>query len=67
MLVLTRRVGEEVQIADNIRVTVVAVRGNQVRLGFTAPPDVAVARTELLEQAPENVGATTADFVAPGA
>ena len=47
MLVLSRRQGEEVVIGDNIRLTVVAVRGDQVRLGFTAPPGVAIQREEL--------------------
>jgi carbon storage regulator len=48
MLVLSRKVGEEIIINDNIRVTVVAVRGNQVRLGFTAPREVPIQREELL-------------------
>jgi carbon storage regulator len=48
MLVLSRKVGEQVIIGDNIRVTVVAVRGNQIRLGFEAPPDVSIQREELL-------------------
>ena len=48
MLVLSRRVGEEVVIADAIRVTVVAVKGQRVRLGITAPRSVNVARRELL-------------------
>jgi carbon storage regulator len=47
MLVLSRRQGEEVVIGDNIRLTVVAIRGNRVRLDFTAPPDVAIQREEL--------------------
>ena len=47
MLVLSRRQGEEVVIGDNIRLTVVAIRGNQVRLGFTAPPEVSIQREEL--------------------
>ena len=47
MLVLSRKEGEEVVIGDNIRLTVVAIRGNRVRLGFTAPPDVAIRREEL--------------------
>jgi carbon storage regulator len=47
MLVLSRKEGEEVVIGDNIRLTVVAIRGNQVRLGITAPPDVAIQREEL--------------------
>jgi len=47
MLVLSRKEGEEVVIADNNRLTVVAIRGNQVRLGFTAPPDVSIQREEI--------------------
>jgi carbon storage regulator len=53
MLVLTRKVGEEIIIDDNIRVTVVAIRGSQVRLGFTAPPEVQIQREELLQNADE--------------
>jgi len=48
MLVLSRRVGEEIVIAGDIHVTVVAIKGNQVRLGVTAPASVPVARLELL-------------------
>ena len=51
MLVLTRKRGEEIVIGDNIRLTVVAVSGNQVRLGVTAPPDVSVRREELRPKA----------------
>jgi carbon storage regulator CsrA len=47
MLVLSRKVNEEIIIAGNIRVTVVSIRGNQVRLGFTAPKDVSIQRSEL--------------------
>jgi carbon storage regulator len=50
MLVLTRRIGEELMIADNIRLMVVAVNGNQVRLGISAPSSVPVARLELLAE-----------------
>jgi carbon storage regulator len=50
MLVLTRRLGETVVIAGNIQVTVVAVQGNTVRLGITAPPAVAVDRHEVHER-----------------
>lgn len=52
MLVLTRRIGEEIVIADAIRVTVVAVKGERVRLGITAAPSVPVMRRELLERVP---------------
>ena len=50
MLILTRRVGETVVIGDNVVVTVLAVKGNQVRLGIKAPRDVAVHREEILER-----------------
>jgi carbon storage regulator len=60
MLVLTRRIGEEIVIADNIRVTVVAVNGQRVRVGITAPPSVAVARPELLPGCSVGPGASTA-------
>jgi carbon storage regulator len=46
MLVLSRRSGEEIVIAGDIRVTVVAVKGRRVRLGITAPSSVPVARPE---------------------
>jgi carbon storage regulator len=49
MLVLSRKVGEEIIIADNIRVRVVSIQGNQVRLGFTAPTEVRIQREELLQ------------------
>jgi len=57
MLVLSRRIGEQVVIDDNIVVTVISVRGNQVRLGFTAPAEVSICRQELLtrEQQPLRV------------
>jgi len=47
MLVLSRRVGEEIVINDNIRVTVVAVKGDRVRLGIVAPRQVTVDRSEV--------------------
>jgi carbon storage regulator len=61
MLVLTRRVGEEMVIAGNIRVAVVGVKGGKVRLGITAPSSVAVTRRELLENFTDAVtsGATS--------
>jgi carbon storage regulator len=48
MLVLTRRIGEEIVIAGNIRVKVAAIEGRKVRLGVTAPPSVQVMRLELI-------------------
>ena len=47
MLVLTRRVGEEIVIDGGIRITVGAVQGEKVRIGVTAPPDVRVDRAEV--------------------
>jgi carbon storage regulator len=48
MLVLTRRTGEEIVIAGNIRVSVLSINGRNVRLGITAPREVHVVRLELL-------------------
>ena len=50
MLILTRRNGETLIIRDNIRVTVLDVSGNQVRLGVTAPREVPVHREEVAER-----------------
>ena len=50
MLILTRRVGETVVIGDEVQVTVLGVKGNQVRLGVTAPRDVSVHRSEIYER-----------------
>ena len=50
MLVLSRRIGEEIVIGDNIRLTVVAVQGNKVRLGISAPDSVQVDRQEIHER-----------------
>ena len=50
MLILTRRVGESLRIADDIVVTIVETKGTQVRVGIEAPQDVTVLREELLER-----------------
>ncbi|MCB1614730.1 MAG: carbon storage regulator CsrA [Pseudomonadales bacterium] len=50
MLILTRRVGETVMIGDNVTITVLGVKGNQVRIGVDEPRDVAVHREEIYER-----------------
>ncbi|MFU1923870.1 carbon storage regulator CsrA, partial [Klebsiella pneumoniae] len=50
MLILTRRPGETLHIGDDITVTVVENRGGQIRLGITAPDDVAIHRSEIYQQ-----------------
>ncbi|HEY7310485.1 MAG TPA: carbon storage regulator [Gemmataceae bacterium] len=47
MLVLTRKEGEQIVLGENIRVTVLAIKGKRVRLGVFAPPDVSIVREEL--------------------
>jgi carbon storage regulator len=53
MLVLTRRVGEEIVIDGNIHVVVVGVKGDKVRLGLSAPPSVTIDRKEVHERRAE--------------
>jgi carbon storage regulator len=50
MLILTRRVGETIMVGDEIQVSVLAVKGNQVRIGVTAPKDMPVDREEVRER-----------------
>jgi len=51
MLVLTRKPGESIHIGNNIVLTVVSLKGNQVRLGLQAPADIRILRQELAERA----------------
>ena len=50
MLILTRRVGETVMIGNDVTVTILGVKGNQVRVGISAPKNVAVHREEIYER-----------------
>ena len=51
MLVLSRKVGERIQLGDHITVTLVKINGNTVRLGIDAPANMSVARQELIDRA----------------
>ncbi len=61
MLILTRRVGETLIIGDDVSVTVLGVRGNQVRLGVDAPKDVAVHREEIYQKIQSEKGSASSD------
>jgi carbon storage regulator len=56
MLILTRRTGESLKIGDNIEITVLGVKGNQVRIGINAPKDVPVHREEIYTRIKEERG-----------
>lgn len=56
MLVLTRRVGETLMVGDDVTVTVLGVKGNQVRIGVNAPDDVSVHREEIYQRIQKEIG-----------
>lgn len=61
MLVLSRTKNQEIMIGDNIRITVIEIRGDKVRLGITAPRDVAVHRHEIFEAIKDEQDITDSD------
>lgn len=66
MLILTRRVGETLMIGDSVTVTILGVKGNQVRVGITAPKDVAVHREEIFQRIGREAAAGGAGQAAEG-
>jgi carbon storage regulator len=58
MLILTRRVGESLKVGDDITITVLGVKGSQVRIGVNAPKDVSVHREEIYERIKKEQGDT---------
>jgi carbon storage regulator len=66
MLILTRRAGETVMIGSDVTITVLGVKGNQVRIGINAPKDIAVHREEIYERIQAEKGANEADAQAEG-
>ncbi len=63
MLILTRRLGEVLIIGDNVKVTVLGVKGNQVRLGVNAPKEVSVHREEIYDLIQKEKLAKNNDYV----
>ncbi|MSQ68493.1 MAG: carbon storage regulator [Gammaproteobacteria bacterium] len=61
MLILTRKVGESLMIGDEVNVTVLGIKGNQVRIGVNAPKHVSVHREEIYQRIQQGSGDVLAD------
>ncbi len=66
MLILTRRSGETLVIGDNVTISVLGIRGNQVRLGINAPKDVSVHREEIYQRIQAEKTGTTSPVETDG-
>ncbi|HEX4132223.1 MAG TPA: carbon storage regulator [Pirellulales bacterium] len=66
MLVLTRKTQQQIQIGDNIRITVLQIKGSSVRIGIEAPRDLNIARGELKAIAAQTAGAVNSEPSRPG-
>jgi carbon storage regulator len=63
MLILTRRIGETLMVGDDVTVTVLGVKGNQMRIGVNAPKDVAVHREEIYQRIQKERGGSEVDDI----
>jgi carbon storage regulator len=65
MLILTRRIGEVLRVGDDVSITVLGIKGNQVRIGIDAPKDVSVHREEIYQRIKNEGNAHEGDHSAP--
>lgn len=62
MLILTRRLGEAITIGKDVKLTVLSIKGNQVRIGVEAPKEVSIQRSELIEKKENEENSEHADI-----
>jgi len=63
MLILTRRIGETLMVGDDVAITVLGIKGNQIRLGVDAPKDVSVHREEIYQRIQKERGEETSSLM----